>query len=284
MGCAIAGWLSICGAEVLMFDETEFTRRRAVQNLNGTISEYVSQGLLTLESGEKAKNSVKAVSTLEEVTNVDMVVEAVPDDLEIKKQLFLKMDAVAPPHTILTTNSINFDITWMAPPKPSHSCCGVRFLYPVYFVPIVETAFGWRSHLEDSESRAPSLARATSLLSSLDLSTFLPVNPNFRRLLNPIEIENYLSHQRRKVSESLGDAAGESGGLKYATDGDVTVSKLGLLKCKQGECGICFEELDMYLLLPCGHSGLCRGCIRSLPHQNCLFCRVSIERVIPFVD
>jgi 3-hydroxybutyryl-CoA dehydrogenase len=82
------------------------------------------------------------------LSEVELVIEAVFEDIQIKKELFKKMDALCPKETILASNTSTLSITEMsAVTARPESCIGTHFLVPAALTPLVELARG----LETSE-------------------------------------------------------------------------------------------------------------------------------------
>ena len=95
------------------------------------------------------------VGTLEEVDwpNIDLVIECVPERLDIKRELFAKLEKYAKPEAILASNSTSFPISEIASGlKTAARMIGLHFFMPAHLVPCVEVVYGAKTSLIVGES------------------------------------------------------------------------------------------------------------------------------------
>jgi 3-hydroxybutyryl-CoA dehydrogenase len=108
---ATAGYATVCcdvDAEALE------RGRELVQTGRYGLERGVERGKLTREQADAASARLSFTSSLEAVTDVDLVIEAVPERLALKLAVFRDLDAAAPPHTVLASNTSGFPIAAMA--------------------------------------------------------------------------------------------------------------------------------------------------------------------------
>jgi len=117
MGAAIAQVTATAGYDTVCFDTDPGALERAL--IHVTTGRYgVDRGVerqkLTRAEADDAIARLTFTSTLADAANVDLVVEAVPEQLELKQQVFRDLDAAAPPTTILASNTSGFPIAQLA--------------------------------------------------------------------------------------------------------------------------------------------------------------------------
>jgi len=89
----------------------------------------------------------------ETVTNADLIVEAAPENLELKKAIFRDVDAYAPAHAIIASNTSSVSITEMASAtKRPEKVCGMHFFNPPQLMKLVEVIRGARTSAETVET------------------------------------------------------------------------------------------------------------------------------------
>ncbi len=150
MGHGIARTSAVHGFEVLVTDEDGGALKKCLQTIENQIQKYfVSKGKMTPEEGSAVMSRLKPKEKLEDaVAQADLVIEAIFEDLDIKKDLFAKMDGICPSHTILASNTSFLSITSMAgATKRADKVIGMHFFNPPDVNPLLEIAPG----LETSE-------------------------------------------------------------------------------------------------------------------------------------
>ena len=150
MGHGIARTSAVHGFEVLLTDENPEAIKRSLKTIEDQIHKYfVSKGKMTAEEGSAVLNRLKARDKLEDaIVDADLVIEAIFEDLDIKKDLFAKMDQICPPHTILASNTSFLSITSIAGATGrADKVVGMHFFNPPDANPLLEIGPG----LETSE-------------------------------------------------------------------------------------------------------------------------------------
>lgn len=162
MGCQIAEILSrLGGYEVNMVDTSDELVSKGLHSIEERLERFfVSKGKLTTEEKKNILGRIKGSTNTEEaIRDVDLVSEAVPENLELKKNVFTKLDGNTPPHAILTSNTSYQNISEMASAtKRPEKVVGVHFFNPVAVMRLVEVVRGARTSDETVEI-ACSLAR-----------------------------------------------------------------------------------------------------------------------------
>jgi enoyl-CoA hydratase/3-hydroxyacyl-CoA dehydrogenase len=144
MGHGIAQVAAMSKFEVVMRDISEEFLERGIKNIQWSINKFVEKGKLKPEEAEETLKRIKTTVSLEEaVKDSDFVIEAVPENLTLKKQVFREMDAYAPTHTVLATNTSALPITEIAAAtKRQEKVVGMHFFNPPQLMRLVEVVMG----------------------------------------------------------------------------------------------------------------------------------------------
>ncbi|KAA0679292.1 3-hydroxyacyl-CoA dehydrogenase family protein [Roseomonas genomospecies 6] len=104
------------------------------------IVDHVRRNLQGLGLDIAAAERIRPCETLDDaVANADVVIEAVPEDLELKQRIFAAVEAVAPPHALLASNTSVIPITRiMEPLRDKSRAMGTHWWNPPYQIPLVE--------------------------------------------------------------------------------------------------------------------------------------------------
>ena len=147
MGRGIAQAAALAGHWVMLYDLTEEIAERGLRTIRHSIDEGVRRGKTTAEAAAQATDALSATTDLAEAARADLVIEAVPEELELKRKVFGRLDAAAAPHTILASNTSSFSISAIA--AATHHpqrVIGLHFFNPAHLMPLVEIIRGdWTS-------------------------------------------------------------------------------------------------------------------------------------------
>ena len=120
---------------------------RRVNVTSGQVSKLVERGKLTAEQGEaritEVLDRIHGTSTYSDFGDVDFVIEAVPERMEIKQDVFAELDAATPGHAILASNTSSLSITEIgeATLRPD-KVVGFHYFYPASLMPLIEIVEG----------------------------------------------------------------------------------------------------------------------------------------------
>jgi enoyl-CoA hydratase/3-hydroxyacyl-CoA dehydrogenase len=90
-----------------------------------------------------------SLSISESVRDADLVIEAVPENLDLKKRVFAEVDKNAPPHTIIATNTSSLPITEIAEAtQRPDKVIGIHFFNPPVLMPLIEIIMGEKTSKE----------------------------------------------------------------------------------------------------------------------------------------
>ncbi|MFN3804502.1 MAG: 3-hydroxyacyl-CoA dehydrogenase/enoyl-CoA hydratase family protein [Pyrobaculum sp.] len=146
MGHGIAELFAIAGYEVALVDIAEEFLKRALQNVEWSLKKLAERGQLR-EDPHAVLARIRAVvgDVCKAVEGVELMVEAVVEDLEVKKKVFAEADRCAPPGAILATNTSSLPITEIAEavrPERRPAVVGMHFFNPPVLMPLVEVIKG----------------------------------------------------------------------------------------------------------------------------------------------
>lgn len=114
MGSGIAQVVALGGHEVTSFDIADEAITKARETIRGGrfgLDSAVERGRLTKAEADAAEGRIKFTTKFEDTFDTDLVVEAVPERLDLKIRTFRELDRGTPPHTILASNSSGFSIS-----------------------------------------------------------------------------------------------------------------------------------------------------------------------------
>ncbi|MBE9570584.1 MAG: NAD-binding protein, partial [Proteobacteria bacterium] len=155
MGSQIAEILSRLGAyEVTIVDISDELVRKGCQAMDERLERFfVSKGKLTAEEKKIIMDRIKVNISIEEaVKDVDFVIEAASENLDIKKSIFKKIDKSAPQQAILASNTSFQNISEMAAvTKRPEKVVGMHFFNPVTMMKLIEIIRGARTSDETVE-------------------------------------------------------------------------------------------------------------------------------------
>jgi 3-hydroxybutyryl-CoA dehydrogenase len=169
MGSGIAQWFTQQNCLVELVDNNEAQLQKALKDIHSSWEKLAEKGKLSDVESLKKNLSVKSIDQVSK--HADLVVEAIIENLEIKKELFKKLDQYFAAHTILSSNTSSFPIALMAEAvsqerKPRF--LGLHFFNPATIMKLVEVIQGKDSDEKlcrelyswfDSKDKKPALCK-----------------------------------------------------------------------------------------------------------------------------
>jgi 3-hydroxybutyryl-CoA dehydrogenase len=143
MGSGIVQVVAQAGLEVLVHDPVPGAMEASIQRVAGFLDRRVAKGELTAEEASQAGSRIRRASSLETVAQADLVVEAIPEEIDLKREAFRRLDAAAPPQTTLATNTSSLSIARIAAAtEHPERVVGMHFFNPVPLMGLVEVIAG----------------------------------------------------------------------------------------------------------------------------------------------
>jgi len=196
MGSGIAEVCARAGYETRVREVSEELAAKGLARIEGSLARAVEKKKLSGEERDAARSRLSNTTRLEDLAGSDLIVEAIVENLEVKKETFRELDAICKPETIFCSNTSSLTITEMsaATGRPDRFA-GLHFFNPVPVMKLVEVV---RTISTSEETEAAVFEFARSLgkepIRAQDNSGFI-VN----RLLVP-----YLLDAVRALEEGVG--------------------------------------------------------------------------------
>ena len=139
MGQGIAQTIAASGLETIVFEKNKLQLEKAKNNLSESIDREINRWTLTKSEKKSIFARIRWEVDLEKVNACELVIEAVDEDFELKKDIFKKLDKIAKKSTIYISSASTLSITKIAETtdRPD-KIIGMHFLNPVPKVPLVE--------------------------------------------------------------------------------------------------------------------------------------------------
>jgi 3-hydroxybutyryl-CoA dehydrogenase len=143
MGNGIAQVFAQAGFAVQLVDIAPPILERARKTIEKSLDKFVEKAKLTAADRDAALGRLKTTSTLEGLSPVDVVIEAIVENLEAKSALFTSLDALTRPEAILASNTSSISITALgSATKRPDRVLGMHFMNPVPLMTLVELIRG----------------------------------------------------------------------------------------------------------------------------------------------
>jgi 3-hydroxybutyryl-CoA dehydrogenase len=177
MGAQIAQQAALHGVEVWLHDRSAEQLKKALDSNRGHVMRRVEKGKLGQAEADQALSRVRTTTELADaVAGADFVIEAVFEDLQVKRSVFAELDRLAPPATVLASNSSTMGISKIAEgTSQPERCVNVHFFYPVLVMDLVEVVRGPQTS-DDTVERAMAMVREmgrTAVLVNKEIDGFI---------------------------------------------------------------------------------------------------------------
>jgi len=143
MGNGIAQVAAEAGFDVIMRDIEDNFVHRGMSTINKNLGRAVDKGKKSKEEAEEIISRIRGTTNLEDLKNADLVIEAVIENMELKRELYKDLDRICPPDTVIASNTSGLSITEMASvTKRQDKVVGMHFFNPVPVMKLVEVIMG----------------------------------------------------------------------------------------------------------------------------------------------
>jgi 3-hydroxybutyryl-CoA dehydrogenase len=206
MGSGIAQVCAEAGLKVVVREVSEELLRKGLGRIESFLKKGVEKGKLTPERAQEVRGRLEGTTALERLAGCDIVMEAVVETLEAKREVYQALDKICPPPTLFASNTSSLSITEMAAASGrADRFVGLHFFNPVPLMKLVEVV---RSPLTSAPTFEAAFAFAQRLgktpIRASDRTGFI-VN----RLLVP-----YLLDAVRALEEGVGSTADIDEGMR----------------------------------------------------------------------
>ncbi|MGH9883223.1 MAG: 3-hydroxyacyl-CoA dehydrogenase family protein [Pyrinomonadaceae bacterium] len=143
MGHGIAQVAAGAGYKVILRDVNRDTLARGVQSIERNLAKGIQLGKLTEADRDQILQHIRGTTRLEEVLGADLIIEAVPERLELKQEIVREVESLASRPFVFATNtsSLSIDQIARASSRPEH-VVGMHFFNPVHIMRLVEIVIG----------------------------------------------------------------------------------------------------------------------------------------------
>jgi 3-hydroxybutyryl-CoA dehydrogenase len=143
MGAGIAQVAAEAGLDLLLYDPVAGATERATARIGGFLDRKVEKAQLAVADAEGAKARIGMAPSMDALAAADVVIEAIPEDLELKRETFAALDAAAESDVILATNTSSLSVAQIAAAttRPER-VAGMHFFNPVPLMGLVEVIAG----------------------------------------------------------------------------------------------------------------------------------------------
>ena len=144
MGHGIAEMLAMNGVEVTMIDINDELLQQAKNKVKWSLDKFVEKKRIRKEDADASMARIHTTTSYEQAAkDIDLAVEAVPENMGLKRKVFSTLDSIAPPHAILASNTSTLSITEMskATRRPD-KVAGMHFFNPPLMMTLVEVIKG----------------------------------------------------------------------------------------------------------------------------------------------
>jgi 3-hydroxybutyryl-CoA dehydrogenase len=158
MGCGIAQVAAQCGYQVIFQNRKQDSVDKGLSKIEKSLAGLAAKGKISAAQVEAIRENIRGVVPLEELKACNFVLESAPEDLELKRGLFTKLDEILAEDAILASNTSSLSITKLASftRRPGH-VVGMHFFNPVPMMKLVEIVTGLNTS-DSTVSRARTLA------------------------------------------------------------------------------------------------------------------------------
>jgi len=143
MGGGIGQVAAQAGFSVVLYDITQPIVNRSLENIQRGLVRLTERGKLPEEEQRAILGRLRGTANLNDMRDVDLVIEAAPEDYEIKKKIFQQLDQIVRPDTILASNTSSISLTQLgAVTKRPGKVIGMHFMNPPVVMQLVEIVRG----------------------------------------------------------------------------------------------------------------------------------------------
>ena len=146
MGAGIAHICALKGFEVHLWDMNDSLLNNAIDRMNGFMNKSIEKGKMLESEKVETLARIKTTTNLQELENVNIVIEAIVEDMEAKKEIFRRLDQILQPEAIIATNTSSMSITVLAEStQRQKQVAGLHFFNPAQIMRLVEVIRGFKT-------------------------------------------------------------------------------------------------------------------------------------------
>jgi 3-hydroxybutyryl-CoA dehydrogenase len=176
MGAGIAQVCALAGRDVVLRDVNDDAARRGVAGIESSLGRFVAKGKIAEADAQAALHRITTTLELAETADADIVVEAIFEDVDAKRELFAALDETVRPDAVLASNTSAIPITQLAAAttRPER-VVGMHFFSPVPMMTLCELVRGYKTS-DETLARARAFAEdvgKTCIVVNRDVAGFV---------------------------------------------------------------------------------------------------------------
>ena len=139
MGSGIAQVAATAGSTVQLYDLSAEALQKSRDSLDKILARLIEKGRIDNAEKNRIQNNITYISNLNDLANCDLTIEAIIEDLDIKKKLFKELESLLSPKAIIATNTSSLSVASIAGALSDPSrCIGIHFFNPAPLMKLVE--------------------------------------------------------------------------------------------------------------------------------------------------
>lgn len=195
VGCGLmgSGITQVCaqsGYQVVVSEANNELLNKGLASINNFLTKGIERGKISQQDKETTLGRIKGTTDIKDFSNCDLVIEAVTENMDLKKKIFAELDKICPQHAILSSNTSALSIIEMAAvTKKADKVLGLHFMNPVPIMPlleIVQTIATSNETLETSKKFGKSLGK--TIVVAKDTPGFIVNRLHVPYILNAIRL------------------------------------------------------------------------------------------------
>ncbi|HKO35337.1 MAG TPA: 3-hydroxyacyl-CoA dehydrogenase family protein [Pyrinomonadaceae bacterium] len=163
MGAGIAQTAAMAGYETIVREVSEDFLAKGFAGIEKSLSKFAEKGTITADQQKEIRDRLKGTTSFEDLADCDIIIEAIIENLDTKRETYLRLDELCKPETIFASNTSSLSITQMmtvTSTERQQRFIGMHFFNPVPLMKLVEVI---RTILTDPSVYEDAVAFAASL-------------------------------------------------------------------------------------------------------------------------
>ncbi|MEA2172561.1 MAG: 3-hydroxybutyryl-CoA dehydrogenase [Blastocatellia bacterium] len=141
MGSGIAQTAASAGFETIVREVSDELINKGFAGIEKSLARFAEKGTITADQQGEIRGRLKGTTSFEELADCDIIIEAIIENLETKRETYAKLDAICKPETVFASNTSSISITEMmtaTSPERQRRFIGMHFFNPVPLMKLVE--------------------------------------------------------------------------------------------------------------------------------------------------
>ena len=163
MGSGIAQSAAASGHQVTVLEVNEAVLNKGLSGIEKSLSKFVEKGTMSAEAKAETMSRLQGTTKIEDLADSDIIIEAIIENLDIKRQTYARLDQLCAAHTIFASNTSSLSITEImtaTKPERQRRFVGMHFFNPVPMMKLVEVV---RTIVTDDEAYTAAVALGTAM-------------------------------------------------------------------------------------------------------------------------